>query len=221
MNEPKTKISALAVDFDGTIRSPGGTVSEDLLAQLASLRRNGIKVILVTGRSLFDLKVLVDVGIFDSVVVENGAIVVVGDERRSLAPTEWNAQRESLLGLFGSTGHEEVIVSLRREAEPRVRELLKDTVRIELNKEAMMLVPWNVTKGSGLLAALDWLKADAQNVMAIGDAENDISMLRVAARRVAVKNAVPALKLEADYVTAEEDGKGVSEAIAKFLGPMT
>src|SRR5579859_2425726 len=99
MNEPKTKISALAVDFDGTIRSPGGTVSDDLLAQLASLRRNGIKVILVTGRALFDLKALVDVGIFDSVVVENGAIVVVGDERRSLAPAEWNAQRESLLGL--------------------------------------------------------------------------------------------------------------------------
>lgn len=221
MNDTKTKISALAVDFDGTIRSPGGGVSGDLLAQLASLRRTGVKVILVTGRALFDLKALVDVGVFDSVVVENGAIVIVGDERRSLAPTEWEAQRESLLGLFGSTGHEEVIVSLRREAETQVRELLKGTVRIELNKEAMMLVPWNVTKASGLLAALDWLKVDAKNVMAIGDAENDISMLRVGAVRVAVKNAVPALKLEADYVTTEEDGKGVSEAIAKFLGPMT
>ena len=61
------------------------------------MRRSGIKVILVTGRALFDLKALVDVGVFDSVVVENGAIVIVGDERRSLAPTEWNAQRESLL----------------------------------------------------------------------------------------------------------------------------
>jgi len=220
MNEEKSKISALAVDFDGTIRSPGGAVSDDLLGQLASLRRNGIKVILVTGRALHDLKMLVDVSVFDSVVVENGAVMVNGDEKRNLASKEWGDQRVRLLKLFGTTGHEEVIVSLRREVEPQVRELLHDAVRIELNKEAMMLVPWNVTKGSGLLAALDWLKVDPRNAMVIGDAENDISMLRVGAVKVAVKNAVPALKSEADYVTAEEDGKGVSEAIAKFLGPM-
>src|SRR5438445_652102 len=45
----------------------------------------------------------------------------------------------------------------------------------------------------------------------------DLEMFRVCHLRVAVRNAVEMLKEQADYVTKEDDGKGVSEAIDKFL----
>jgi hydroxymethylpyrimidine pyrophosphatase-like HAD family hydrolase len=216
----RPKVAAIALDFDGTIRSAGGAVPDDLIAQLQGLRRLGTKLVIVTGRSLFDLRALIDIDIFDALVVENGAIVVVGGKRRVLSPRGWQATRRRLLELFPSTGHEEVIVGLRREMEPEVRTAIGSAVKIEYNKEAMMLLPPEVSKGAGLKAALKELRIEPERTMAIGDGENDVSMLMVAGIAVAVRNAVPQLMQVADYVTADESGKGVSEAIQRYCGPM-
>jgi phosphoglycolate phosphatase (TIGR01487 family) len=224
------RISAIAMDFDGTIRSPGGAVATDLLTQLGALRRTGIKLILATGRALPDLRLLVDVELFDALVVENGAALVIDGLWRSLAPGWWRPVRERLLRSFKTAAHEQVIISLRRERECEARAAIVDIdhdeggqylVSIEFNKESMMLVPKGVNKGSGLEAAIGALGVDARGMLAMGDGENDLSMFRVAGLRVAVRNAVPELSLEADYITLEEDGKGVSEAIERFCGPST
>jgi hydroxymethylpyrimidine pyrophosphatase-like HAD family hydrolase len=84
---------------------------------------------------------------------------------------------------------------------------------------AMILMPRHVDKGSGITAAVEALGVGAHRVMAVGDGENDFSMLRAAGVRVAVPNAVPELGRDADYVTLEEDGKGLSEAVGRFCGP--
>ena len=206
------------MDLDGTVRPGGGTTGTPLLTQLASLRRNGVKVVLVTGRALRDLQALVDVRLFDALVVENGAILVVAGVQKVLAPPGWPAERRKLLRFFSSTGHEEVIVALRRENVAEARAIVGYRARLEFNKDAMMILPRGVSKGSGLLAALAALGVPARETMCIGDGENDVPLLRAGGVRVAVRNAVDALKREADYVTAEEDGRGVSEAISRYCG---
>jgi hydroxymethylpyrimidine pyrophosphatase-like HAD family hydrolase len=54
-------------------------------------------------------------------------------------------------------------------------------------------------------------------VMAIGDSENDISMLSYAGIGVAVNNAGDKVKEAADYVADGASGDGVAEAIYRFV----
>jgi hydroxymethylpyrimidine pyrophosphatase-like HAD family hydrolase len=74
-----------------------------------------------------------------------------------------------------------------------------------------------VNKASGLAAALEALGLPDAGVVAIGDAENDIVMLRASACGVAVQNALPAVKREARLVTRGARGAGVVEVVEGLL----
>ena len=65
------------------------------------------------------------------------------------------------------------------------------------------------------LAHADGIAAD--HIAAIGDNENDISMLRAAGLGVAMGNADYAVKSAADVVTASNDDDGVARVIEKLL----
>jgi hypothetical protein len=80
-----------------------------------------------------------------------------------------------------------------------------------------MVLPNGINKASGLAAALEDLGLSAHNVVAIGDAENDLAFMRVCGCAVAVSNALPAVKEAADVVTAAPRGEGVAEAVATWL----
>ena len=61
-----------------------------------------------------------------------------------------------------------------------------------------------------------WCQAqgvDIADVIAFGDAENDITMLRAAGTGVALGNATPEAKAAADYVTDDIDADGVWNAL--------
>ncbi len=55
-----------------------------------------------------------------------------------------------------------------------------------------------------------------EQIMAIGDGENDMDMLRFAGIGVAMGNAGPAVKASADYVTGHIDEGGLAQALAHF-----
>src|SRR2546421_446221 len=80
-----------------------------------------------------------------------------------------------------------------------------------------MIRPAGVNKGTGLAAALRELKLSTRNVVGIGDAENDVSFLSLCGFSVAVANALPALKEQADYTTRADHGDGVIELIEQLL----
>ena len=54
-------------------------------------------------------------------------------------------------------------------------------------------------------------------IIAVGDADNDISMLEYAGLGVAMGNATDAIKAGADFVTLTNDEGGVAHVIEKFL----
>ncbi|RUU26633.1 HAD family phosphatase, partial [Mesorhizobium sp. M6A.T.Ce.TU.002.03.1.1] len=79
---------ALATDYDGTL-AENGIVSDATRAALERLKETGRKLIMVTGRELADLEsVFPELGIFDKVVAENGALVYTpaSKKERILAP---------------------------------------------------------------------------------------------------------------------------------------
>lgn len=73
------------------------------------------------------------------------------------------------------------------------------------------------TKGRGLDAVAKKLAIGRENVMAIGDNENDIEMFKYAGFSVAMANAEDNIKIHVDYVTTNNDDDGVAEAIEKLI----
>ncbi|GEO62931.1 Cof-type HAD-IIB family hydrolase [Companilactobacillus nantensis] len=71
-------------------------------------------------------------------------------------------------------------------------------------------------KGTAIISLADRLNIDLKNVLAIGDGENDLAMLKVAGKKIAMGNAVPAIKSIADFITADNNNSGVAIAIEKY-----
>jgi len=69
------KLSAVALDYDGTI-ARDGQLDPEVRRAIAEMRAQGVTVLLVTGRILDELKRLAgDLHFVDVVVAENGAVV--------------------------------------------------------------------------------------------------------------------------------------------------
>lgn len=74
-----------------------------------------------------------------------------------------------------------------------------------------------VTKGDALKYLCQYLSLDIQHTMAIGDTENDLSILTTAGIGVAMGNAPSEIQKMADYITASNEEDGVGKAIAHFV----
>lgn len=73
-----------------------------------------------------------------------------------------------------------------------------------------------VNKGVGLVRLGEMLGIRKEEIMACGDSDNDIAMLREAGFGVATANAIDCVKAVADYITGTNDEEGVARAIEKF-----
>jgi len=76
------------------------------------------------------------------------------------------------------------------------------------------VIPRCINKGQGILDICRVLGIDASEVMAFGDAENDIPMLRAAGMGVAMGNAADAVKAAANHITLSNNDDGIAAAIA-------
>ncbi len=74
-----------------------------------------------------------------------------------------------------------------------------------------------VSKGTALEALAGHLGLPLDQVAAVGDGSNDISLLSTAGLAVAMQNAPAALKSQADYITADVEHCGVAQAIKTLL----
>lgn len=101
---------------------------------------------------------------------------------------------------------------------PQIRAALKDKYWVGLTSPGWLeIMPKGVTKGNALLALCHRLHIDLADVIAFGDGENDIEMLKLAGIGVAMDNALPTVKTNADYVCSDNQTDGLAKALAKFL----
>ncbi len=75
------------------------------------------------------------------------------------------------------------------------------------------LMPKNVSKGNGLQALAEYLKIDMRNTLAIGDYDNDVSMIKRAGVGVAVANASKSAKAAADLITVSNNEHAIAKVI--------
>jgi HAD superfamily hydrolase (TIGR01484 family) len=214
---------ALATDYDGTLASDG-VVSAATLASLQRLKETGRKLILVTGRELPDLRrVFPDIGIFDKVVAENGALLYTPatETEKAIAPeppADFVASLEAKGVAPLSVGRS--IVATWEPHQATALDTIKEfglELDIIFNKGAVMILPSGVNKATGLDAALSEIALSPHNVVGVGDAENDHAFLRACGCSVAVANALPAVKDTADLVMKGSRGEGVEELIEALM----
>ena len=74
-----------------------------------------------------------------------------------------------------------------------------------------------MTKGTGLLALAPQLGISPEQTIAVGDADNDLPMLRAAGLAVAMGNANENARAASDVTVADNDHSGCAEAIHRFL----
>lgn len=83
--------------------------------------------------------------------------------------------------------------------------------------EMLEIVPVGISKGDTLAYLAKSLNISQEETIAIGDDENDISMIRYAGLGVAMENAKDVVKKEADYITESNNKNGVGKVINKFV----
>lgn len=212
---------AIATDLDGTL-THDGVLSLDALAALDELRSDGVAALLVTGRVAdhLDQEFPGLVGRFDAVVTENGAVVSTGAGTRLLAPpielelekalaTQGVPYRRGRVLLACDGAHTATVSA-------QVQRLGLDCQLVH-NRGELMVLPAGVSKGRGLFMALGAMGLSHHNTVAVGDAENDLSLLQTAEVGVAVADALPSLRAHADLLLDQPSGAAVA-ALAR--GPL-
>jgi len=214
---------ALATDYDGTV-AHHGVIDEATQQALARLRAAGRTILLVTGRELDELiSVCPRLDLFDLVVAENGALMFDPATKEEILLAEppsqaliQRLQEEKVPEL--SVGR--TIIATREPYETIVLTAIRDLgleLQIIFNKGAVMVLPANVNKATGLAAALARLDIPAENVVGVGDAENDHAFIKTCGCAAAVANAIPSLIAEVDIVTEGRASAGVTELIDRMI----
>ncbi|MCX7715541.1 MAG: Cof-type HAD-IIB family hydrolase [Clostridia bacterium] len=78
------------------------------------------------------------------------------------------------------------------------------------------LLPKNASKGNALRQLAKVLDIPMKKVIAIGDNENDISMIKEAGMGVAVSNAIEPLKKAADCITVDNNSHAIAAVISSL-----
>jgi phosphoglycolate phosphatase len=203
----------LATDYDNTI-AVHGVVSDIVRDALTLVRRSGRVLMLVTGRTQAELDAVFDApSLFDAVVLENGALLQVNGEERLLAPPIPDA--------FVAALHDHdvaplavgrAIVSTAATNAVRVSAVIEELgldLSLHRNRDSVMVLPPDMDKAVGLRAAVAALALPLSAVVAMGDGENDCSMLRIAGAGVAVENALEPVKRCAGVVLTEAGSDGI------------
>ena len=131
-------------------------------------------------------------------VGRNGMLAYVTGNGKLLLVTEGRAVSEAraqmLMDAFGAH------IGVTRSADRLVEIVVK-----------------GVSKASALTALAAKLGITADETMAIGDAYNDLPMLKAAGKSVAMGNAFPEVKEEADYETLSCTENGLAAAIYTYV----
>lgn len=205
------QIRAIATDYDETIAEIGFVPQKNLRA-MERFRASGRMLILNTGRGLEDLlTVFPELGRFDRIVLENGAVLCDPSTRVEslIAPP----LPESFIADLRRRGvsplpKRRVILDTWAIHAPQIRAAIEHAglhLNLVFNKNSVMVLPAGIDKGSGLREALAGTGTDLANVAGIGDAENDHGLLDACGLKIAVPNAIPAILKKADRVLTFEE----------------
>lgn len=112
------------------------------------------------------------------------------------------------------------ITPATKEIREKIKQTLqkeKDIIVTSSNESNLEINNKGAEKGIAIVKLCDILNISIENVMTIGDNENDISMLSLPCFSIAMGNASDKIKNICRYVTLSNDEDGVAKTLEKFV----
>lgn len=110
----------------------------------------------------------------------------------------------------------QVCAYLRPEEEHLIDPIAEDCVLTGWHYGGKDIIAKGGGKMAGIKRYLDTIGIMPEEIIAFGDAENDLEMIRFAGIGVAMGNAEAEVKKAADFVTADIDDDGIEKALKHF-----
>lgn len=113
-----------------------------------------------------------------------------------------------------------IIFSISPEQIVKCKERLKaleGIVYFGAGKRSIEVNNRGVSKGNAVRALAQKYGIKREEIICIGDNENDLSMIEYAGVGIAMGNAIDSVKEIADYITSSNDDNGVAKALGKFF----
>ncbi|HCL4548541.1 Cof-type HAD-IIB family hydrolase [Clostridium botulinum] len=114
-----------------------------------------------------------------------------------------------------------VVVDNDLEYLNRIQKEIEDNLKVSVTKSHISNIEicnFGISKGIALEKLADYYNIPIEKCIAVGNDENDISMIKRAGLGVFMKNTREELKKYADYVTyMDNNNDGIAEVIEKFI----
>ena len=242
MHNKKPTIYLVTVDMDGTLLHNDKSISDYTINVLRKIVEKGILLVPASGRPLNGMKaaVLNNVKGIKYAICSNGAMLMDVQKEKSISETGIPIEKalEALkypyirfsegtvknLGEFLRTSGvnvmkmgayiltDELAQKLLEKGSPipGIAFLRSGDGIIELNST-------NASKGNALCILCEKLGIQLENVLAIGDNENDISMLQAAGISAAMRNAEDDVKQAAKFVAGNNEEDGAAHFLEEWV----
>lgn len=238
---------ALATDFDGTLATDGMVEESTLKALERWQQSGRQLILITGRQLDNLIAHIPVINVFDWVIAENGAVLYqpttqvekllaerpseafitllrdrIDQKQQSLKnqaiPEEFSkiAQAQTLEVL----GVGRVIIATWEPYLDITQKTIQElgvNLQIICNKGAVMVLPEGINKAFGLNALSQLINLPLQQIVGVGDAENDCDFLEQCGYSVAVANALPQVKEKVNWVTQNSRGAGVIELINHLL----
>ena len=113
-----------------------------------------------------------------------------------------------------------IIIEFNKKKKAKFREELSKISGLEIASSGFYNIEINkegTSKGEAVKYLADYYGIKREEVIAVGDNENDLSMIKYAGFGVAMGNAIEEVKKEANYVTDTNNNDGVAKLVEKFI----
>jgi len=224
-------ITLLVFDVDGTITDRNRRLCLECVSAIRKAEESGVMTVMATGNILpVALSLSEFIGSSGPVIAENGGVIffrdkyekeIIGDRSRCTKVLEilkregikYARTTTDMCRLSEVTLTREVSVELIRKI---IRKYNIKDVKVVDTYFAIHIMCSEVNKGLALKRVLEHLNISPENVLYVGDSENDIEAFRLVRYSAALANAPEFVKREALYVTSRPYGAGFLEALRHF-----
>lgn len=227
------KPKAVAVDIDGTITDSNKKIHLGAITALRRLEEAGIPVILATGNVRgITYGLWRFIGASGPMVCENGGVVwhpewgdpiVRADGGRAKMAAEMVGKKLGLdsQGITTNAWRESEWCLFPDEDLNAINEIISSSEYSDLSVIrtgfAIHLMEPHLSKGEGLAVALAKIGLDASEILAVGDAPNDISMFEYVGHTVAVGGSFEELAAIADVLSPFPHGETFQPLVDAIL----
>ncbi|MAX46331.1 MAG: phosphoglycolate phosphatase [Euryarchaeota archaeon] len=224
---------AIAVDIDGTITDYNKKLHLDAIQSLRRLEEAGIPIILATGNvRAITYGLWRFIGASGPMVCENGGVVWHPDWNGPIVRADGERARECATkmaqdieidpkGITTNAWRESEWCLFADEDLDAVNNWVSNSIYSDLSVVrtgfAIHLMEPHLSKGEGLKVALEKMGLSPEDVLAVGDAPNDIPMFQLVGHSVAVGGCFDSLAAVAKVISPHPHGDTFAPLVDAIL----